>query len=178
MTRTRQISAVDATMRNRVLNQTHSPNAQGKQRGYPCNCSHASRGNTGGLLQKLRSGNTQSLLSGGCSSMREFCDSVQSVTTDLSGLLASIENILPLISTCLSMVQAKDTIPVIASMANAPATLPLTTPNTQLSHQSPKPPATRPESGKQPRPEDIQQLLENPMVKNILASFMQNMANK
>lgn len=204
MNRTRQIPAVDANIRDKILQQPEIP-AQAKIRpNYsPYNQGHMinqPRRNMGNFFNKLRSGNTQALLSNSCSSMREFCNNVQNITTDLSNLLSSIENILPIVTTYLSVTQPRETIAVApetprlsgqyeatlqnAMTASPKPTMPLQSNNYQRPQQNPPPAPTKPapviaeNMPKQPRPEDIQQLLENPLVKNLLTSFMQNTSAK
>lgn len=171
MTRTRQIAAVDSQMRDKALNRP-SPAAYPPYGGYNPRPS---------LLYRLRSSNAPRALLSGCGSMREFCSSVQSITNDINNLLVSIENILPIVATYLSLPPAKDPDPAPLSsrppaMATAEPTE--TTPmlqspasNTLPSNCPPTNPATNNAMPKL-RPEDIQQLLNNPLVKNLMANIL------
>ena len=129
--------------------------------------------------------------------MRELCTSVQSVTNDINNLLTSIENILPIITTYLALpaVKEPEPMPVNRPQYNEPAAIATTN---NFSEPSPlaQEAASHPESAyTQPpiaqtaapqavpanampnnmpklRPEDIQQLLNNPLVKNLMSSIM------
>ena len=98
--------------------------------------------------------------------MREFCSSIQGITAEVNNLLTSIENFLPLINTYLNSIQPRETIAI-------------SSPETENTAQNKVPAAntgTNPTTLPKLRPEDIQQLLENPLVKNLLSSFVQNAA--
>ena len=162
---TRQVSAIDITQKERALELPNPVRREAPH--FSCNCP---RRNNISLLQRLRQSSTQALIVGSCSNMREFCTSIQGITTEVNNLLSTIENFLPLLNTYLNATQTRETIAI--SPANPPkppcettnATIPVSTPSTNLPRQ--------------PRPEDIQQLLENPLVKNLLSSFVQNSAPK
>lgn len=159
---TRQVSAIDITQKERALDCQNQVRREAPH--FSCSCP---RRNNIPLLQRLRQSSTQALIAGSCSNMREFCTSIQGITTEVNNLLSTIENFLPLLNTYLNATQTRETIAI--SPANPPkppceATIPVSTPSTNLPRQ--------------PRPEDIQQLLENPLVKNLLSSFVQNTAPK
>lgn len=170
MSRMRQIPVMDITQQEKVMTQNtpapHSvmrptaPTCRMRPRRVPAN--------------KFRLSDTPTLLSNGCSSVREFCNSVQSITVDLNNLIGSVESILPLVTTYLAAVQAR----------NMPPEQPVAEPPIDVAAPSrvepviepPRPaaPATAPMApNAMPRPEDIQQLLENPLVKNLLTNFIQ-----
>lgn len=128
--------------------------------------SYPARRNNVSILQRLRQSNTQALITGSCSNMREFCSSIQGITTEVNNLLTSIENFLPLINTYLSSIQPRETIAISSPETENTATNKVPTANT----------CTNPTTLPKLRPEDIQQLLENPLVKNLLSSFVQNTA--
>lgn len=188
MSRSRQIPAVDINARERVLNQPHPQSQPNKPRPNAYHYPMQQKRPVNNIMQKIRSGNAQSLISGSCSSMRDFCSNVQSITSDINNLLTSIETILPIIGTYLSATQAKETIPIPTS---APAVNEPVKQAYNLSQPKANQPTatagnnnasninnTRPDNAlKQPRPEDLQQFLENPLVKNVLNNFMQNMTN-
>ena len=161
---TRQVSAIDITQKEKALELPNPVRREAPH--FVCNCPR--RSNIP-FLQRLRQSSTQSFIAGGCSSMREFCSSIQGVTAEVNNLLSTIENILPIINTYLNASQARETIAI--SPANQPN--PISAPIATIPNQTPAPTIA-----KQPRPEDIQQLLENPLVKNLLSSFVQNTAGK
>jgi len=159
MSRYKHIAAVDLT-------RTEKPLTHPAYRRYY----HSS------FLQKLRTADTQTLISDSCASMRDFCDNVQSITIELNRLLNSIETILPLINACLAQSRETITLPQenITKISSAPAAS-VSNVSAQGKIKEPASIATQAQS-KQPKPEDIQQLLENPLIKNILNNFMQNIA--
>ncbi len=176
MSRMRQVPVMDVTQRESVINQNLShpamrpaaPTCRVRPRRMPAN--------------KFRLSDTPALLSSGCSSVREFCNSVQSITVDLNNLIGSVESILPLLTTYLTALQARN-MPAEAQAAEPPIDVAapnrVETPPQQASHTTAAPtaptaPITPSQPAAMPRPEDIQQLLENPLVKNLLTSFMQN----
>ena len=193
MTRTRQIAAVDSQMREKAMQSPAFYNRPGNA-AYPQNNGYGTRQS---LLYRLRTSNAPRLLMSSCGSMRELCTSVQSVTNDINNLLTSIENILPIITTYLALpaVKEPEPMPVNRPQYNAPAAIATTN---NFSEPSPlaQEAASHPESAyTQPpiaqtaapqavpanampnnmpklRPEDIQQLLNNPLVKNLMSSIM------
>lgn len=153
----RHISAIDISQKERP------PEAPFTRReSYPA---YPQRRSNTSLLQKLRQSNTQALITGSCSNMREFCSSIQGITAEINNLLTSVENFLPLINTYLNSVQPRETISITPPEQPAAA----------INKMQAEPIATAPTLPKL-RPEDIQQLLENPLVKNLLSSFVQNAA--
>lgn len=176
MSRMRQVPVMDATQRERVISQNLS---HPTMRPAAPTCRVRPRKNP---VNKFRLSDTPALLSSGCSSVREFCNSVQSITVDLNNLIGSVESILPLLTTYLTALQARN-MPADAQAAEPP--IDVTAPHRveaqpqQASHPTTAPttpaaPVTPAQPAAMPRPEDIQQLLENPLVKNLLTSFMQN----
>ena len=126
------------------------------------------------FFQKLRTTDTQSLISDSCTSMRNFCDSIQLITTELNRLLNSIETILPLLNNCLA--QSRETIVLPQeTITNLPSASAPSVPNIPTQSKEPVSMPTQVQN-KQPKPEDVQQLLENPLVKNMLNHFMQNIS--
>lgn len=144
---------------------------------------------------KFRLSDTPALLSTGCTSLREFCNGIQNITVDLNNLIGSVESILPLLTTYLTTIQARavpeqpvSDIPIDVTVSERPLEEQTVhaTPSAKTTHQamqnqtasqSATPHATIQSSTTQavpvPRPEDLQQLLENPLVKNLMANFMQ-----
>jgi len=132
-------------------------------------CPHYRRVNPS-LLQRLRQSNTQALIADGCSNMRNLCSSIQNITAEVNNLLTSIENFMPLVNTYLTATQARETISVApSSTASYSAANKIPTETVGI---------TQNQNIKQPKPEDIQQLLENPLVKNLLSNFVQNTAGQ
>ena len=170
MSRMRQIPVMDITQRERVINQNLSHPVM---RPTPPPCRVRPRR---GTINKFRLSDTPALISTGCSSVREFCNNVQSITVDLNNLIGSVESILPLLTTYLTALQARSmpseqpvmAEPPIDVAASAHTEQPImrptapTMPNAAVASAPPV-----------PKPEDIQQLLENPLVKNLLNSFLQ-----
>lgn len=154
----RHISAIDISQKERPLEQAYNrPN-------YPI---YPLRRNNASILQKLRQSNTQALITGSCSNMREFCSSIQGITAEVNNLLTSIENFLPLINTYLNSIQPRETIAITPSEQSA----------NPMPNNTPKESGTpAPSALPKLRPEDIQQLLDNPLVKNLLTGFMQSAA--
>ena len=173
MSRMRQIPVTDVTLQERVINQNVShpvmrpaaPNCRVRPRKVPAS--------------KFRLSDTPALISNGCSSGREFCNNVQSITVDLNNLIGSVESILPLLTTYLTALQARSMPaeqppaatepPIEVTAVHRPEEQPAapTAPTAQTT--APAAPINTPPI---PRPEDIQQLLENPLVKNLLNNFM------
>lgn len=199
MTRIRQVPVLDVNQRERALAQTSSyPTYQSNppyQRNVPMsapmngatnrnnNYYRPRRQPTIPVFQKFRLSDTPDLITNGCNSIREFCSSVQSITVDLNNLLGSVESIVPLLTTYLNAVQTRNAINQ-EQQNSAVYTPPIEVP-TSTNHVPTAPPVqpTPVNQNKMPisngpRPEDIQQLLDNPLVKNILTSFIQgNNAN-
>ncbi len=192
MSRMRQVPVMDVTQRERAINQdllhnqnlTHNQNpAHPAMRPTAPTCRVRPRKSPVG---KFRLSDTPALMSSGCSSVREFCNSVQSITVDLNNLIGSVESILPLLTTYLTALQARN-MPNEPQSAEPPidvtATNRVEEPQPQPAPHAPAAPtapaapaaaATPVQPSAMPRPEDLQQLLENPLVKNLLTSFIQN----
>ena len=167
MSRIRQIPVTEVTQHERMISQAM---AQPVMRPAANNFRMRSRKN---MANRLRLSDTPALLSNGCSSVREFCNNVQNITADLNHLIGSVENILPLLTTYLAAIQARNLSAEQPSAMEPP--IEVTAPERPV--QQPQPTAqqqTQAPAAPMPRPEDIQQLLENPLVKNLLTSFMQN----
>lgn len=165
MSRMRQIPVTEVTQHERMVSQTMS---QPVMRPTANNFRMRSRKNA---VNKFRLSDTPALLSNGCSSVREFCNNVQNITADLNHLIGSVENILPLLTTYLAAIQARNLSAEQPSAMEPP--IEVSAPEHPV--QQPQPAAQQQtQAAPMPRPEDIQQLLENPLVKNLLTSFMQN----
>jgi hypothetical protein len=109
------------------------------------------------------------LLSSGCHSVKELCNHVQHITTDLNQLVNSVEHMLPLLTAYVTAVQTRNIMP---------ESLPEPTlKETKLYRIAPEIPV-KPEPPIQPlmtpSPDDLQQLFNNPLVQNMMQSFMQN----
>ena len=145
MSRMRQVPALDVTQTKTYPNNTIAPSTCQRR--------------TNNSAPKFRLSEAPGMISNGCTSLREFCNSIQSITIDLNHLLNSVESLLPLLTAYLATVQNRNNTqpapPVIEQEKAAPAPQVAQAPNV-------------------PGPEDIQQLLDNPLVKNILNSFMQS----
>lgn len=102
MSRMRQIPVTEVTQHERMVSQTMS---QPVMRPTANNFRMRSRKNA---VNKFRLSDTPALLSNGCSSVREFCNNVQNITADLNHLIGSVENILPLLTTYLAAIQARN----------------------------------------------------------------------
>ena len=161
---TRQVSAIDITQKEKALELANPIRREVPH--FSCSCP---RRNNFSLLQRLRQSSTQALIAGSCSNMREFCTSIQGITAEVNNLLSTIENFLPLLNTYLNANQTRETIAISPVNQSKPPYN--SAPTTQ-------PSASATNLPRQPRPEDIQQLLENPLVKNLLSSFVQNTASK
>ena len=198
MSRTRQIPVMDITQRERMLHQTQpqpEPYGNYSQPPYhpmarPAQAAYRPRTRKSSAT-RFRLSDTPSLISNGCSTVRQLCNNVQNITMDLNNLIGSVESMVPLLNTYLAVVQNRNTTqesepePAIdvttqeytapnCTAQRPPVKEPATTQNT-VTNPSQQPiqnmnPATPP----MPRPEDIQQLLENPLVRNLLVGFMQN----
>ena len=165
MSRMRQIPVTEVTQHERMVSQTMS---QPVMRPTANNFRMRSRKNA---VNKFRLSDTPALLSNGCSSVREFCNNVQNITADLNHLIGSVENILPLLTNYLAAIQARNLSAEQPSAMEPP--IEVSAPERPV--QQPQPAAQQQtQAAPMPRPEDIQQLLENPLVKNLLTSFMQN----
>ncbi len=218
MSRTRQIPVMDITQRERMLHQAHpqnEPSATYNQPPYhpmarpmqsPCR-PRAKKS----IAAKFRLSDTPSLISNGCSSVRQLCNNVQNITMDLNNLIGSVENMVPLLNTYLAVVQSRNAAseqelepPIdvtVRDCSTGACTIHEHTPQTQSTKEpmmndqtaqqtassaqaQPQQPINNPSSNipngsasmtpPMPRPEDIQQLLENPLVRNLLTGFMQN----
>lgn len=172
MSRMRQIPAMDVTQREKVMNQ-NMPHPVTRPTASTCRVRPRKM-----PANKFRLSDTPTLLSNGCSSVREFCNSVQSITVDLNNLIGSVESILPLVTTYLAAVQARN-MPPEQQVAEPP--IDVVAPNRVEPVIEPPKPAAAPTTAPMapnamPRPEDIQQLLENPLVKNLLTNFIQGSA--
>jgi len=151
MSRSKYIQAIDITQRDRYITQ---PNYYRKP--YTT------------LWQKIRNGNAQAVFSNGCSSMRSVCDNIQSVACELNQLLNSIEHLLPLLNTYL--LQPKETISITREEPNK------VLPPSSVMAESAK--TENNSAPKQLRAEDLQQLLENPLVKSLLTGVLQNNSSR
>lgn len=158
----RHISAIDIPQKERT-----NENAYIRRDNYPI---YSGRRPNSSFMQKLRQSNTQALITGSCSNMREFCTSIQGITAEVNNLLTSIENFLPLINTYLNSIQPRETIAIASDEAPKIVQNKIPAENAGITPS--------PSIPKQLRPEDIQQLLENPLIKNLLNSFVQSTTAK
>lgn len=193
MSRMRQVPVLDVQQQERYLGQS-APQPRNQQPGvpgYPNSNYHYSHYHNNAsnnynnnynsnynnsrsrrpinIAPKFRLSEAPDLISNGCSSIREFCTGIQSITIDLNNLLSSVESILPLLTTYLATVQAKNSVPPEEEKKEKRPSI-----DVYPVQEATAAPAQQPKMPSMPGPEDIQQLLESPLVKNILASFMQN----
>lgn len=175
MSRMRQIPITEVTQQERVASQNVSHPVT---RPAAPTCRVRSRKAPAG---KFRLSDTPTLISNGCSSVREFCNNVQSITVDLNNLIGSVESMLPLLTTYLTVLQARNLPAEQTTAANEPPieVTPIQRPVEQPAAPTAATvqtaaPSTATNTPPLPRPEDIQQLLENPLVKNLLTNFMHN----
>ena len=177
MSRMRQVPVMDVTQREKAMSHT-LPNANVRPAAQPFRPRSRKV-----PPSKLRLSDTPALLSSGCNSVREFCNNVQNITMDLNQLINSVENILPLLTAYITALQTRnqtaepvtvDT-PIEVSAPNRPEPEPVH--STQPAPQPARPnPSASVQAPPAPRPEDLQQLLENPLVKNLMANFMKTTA--
>lgn len=173
MSRMRQVPVMDVTQREKAM--THTlPNANVRPAAQPFRPRSRKVPSN-----KLRLSDTPALLSSGCNSVREFCNNVQNITMDLNQLINSVENILPLLTAYITALQTRNQntdpisveTPIEVSAPNRPEPEPVHP--TQPARPNPSAAVQAPPT---PRPEDLQQLLENPLVKNLMANFMKTTA--
>ena len=179
MSRMRQVPVMDVTQKEKAMNR-NLPNTTAR----PAAQSFRPRTRKAAPA-KLRLSDTPGLLSSGCSSLREFCNGVQNITVDLNNLIGSVESILPLLNVYITALQTRTAsldssateVPIEVTAAERPepqavsVSQPAQQPNRPDTSSIPAQSSTQPQM---PRPEDLQQLLENPLVKNLMANFMQN----
>lgn len=188
MSRMRQIPVMDVTQRERMMQQTQPVReTMGMQSPMMCHPqSHPIQPVRPRVrkapMAKFRLSDTPALIAGGCHSVRQLCNSVQNITVDLNNLVGSVESMVPLLNTYVTVLQSRNAI------AEQDAEPPIEVSAKESSLQNREPSAAfPPSSGAQshnsaaanapvPRPEDIQALLENPLVRNLLNGFMQNSA--
>ncbi len=190
MSRMRQIPVMDITQREKLMQQNQSTGLgnTAQSAGHPpmhnsirpVQMNHRARVRKAPAA-KFRLSDTPALIAGGCSSVREFCNSVQSITMDLNNLIGSVESMVPLLNTYLTLLQSRS---AIAEQELEPPIEVSTRESTSTNHGctagqssfAPSQPQQSPTSMStpMPRPEDIQSLLENPLVRNLLNGFMQN----
>ena len=196
MSRMRQIPVMDINQREKMLTQNRSPKEPAYASGQSScpTALHPMQMNCRPCYRKLptakfRLTDTPSLIRSGCNSVREFCNGVQHITVDLNHLVSSVESMLPLLTTYLSVLQNRNAMitqdaepvipsePVIESAQTYTQTAAPTT-NTSTSNST----STHPQSISQsiqsmppmPQLEDIEQLLEHPLVHNLLNAMIQN----
>lgn len=190
MSRMRQIPVMDITQREKLMQQNQStglgnitppaghPSMHNTMR--PAQMNHRARVRKVPAA-KFRLSDTPALIAGGCSSVREFCNNVQNITMDLNNLIGSVESMVPLLNTYLTVLQSRSAIaeqeldpPIeVTARESAPANHACTAGQSPFVQSQPQQnPATM--TAPMLRPEDIQNLLENPLVRNLLNGFMQN----
>lgn len=179
MSRMRQVPVMDVTQKEKAMNR-NLPNASVR----PAAQNFRPRTRKASPA-KLRLSDTPGLLSSGCSSLREFCNGVQNITVDLNNLIGSVESILPLLNVYITALQTRTApletsateAPIEVTSAERPEPQAACAPQTVQQPAAPAAPvqsAAQPQTPPMPRPEDLQQLLENPLVKNLMANFMKN----
>ena len=190
MSRMRQIPVMDITQREKMIQQSQPagmeyvahPPMQNAGRPVQMNCRPRVRK---APVSRFRLSDTPALIAGGCSSVREFCNNVQNITMDLNHLIGSVERIVPLLNTYLSMMQNRS----ISAEQELEPPIEMGSDDFRMQCCNEKPlkqncetyaantvpiePAAA-KTAPMPRPEDIQALLENPLVRNLLNGFMQN----
>lgn len=205
MSRMRQIPIMDVRQQERMLQQNQSTGANlggtCPPMCHPPMYNHARPVSTGCKPRmrkppavKFRLSDAPALISTGCSSVRQLCSNVQNITVDLNNLIGSVESMLPLLNTYLTVMQSRcatqeaEIAPPIdvtarecpGQMDSAPHCTEHTCPPPPKEHAMPHAPshsaASSNTAAPMPHPEDIQALLENPLVRNLLNGFMQNSA--
>ncbi len=182
MSRMRQIPAMDVSQRDKLLEQNQFSGMKNTARAYPPVYSGGRPVCRSRMRKppaaKFRLSDAPSLISTGCSSVRQLCSNVQNITMDLNNLMGSVESMVPLLNTYLTVLQNRNVIPeqeleppIEVSVKDCPIqqkATPIAKDCTQPSSVAPNMAAPM------PRPEDMKALLENPLVRNLLTSFMQN----
>ena len=181
MSRMRQIPIMDVSKKEKILQQNQPigrPPTVCVPRSMCPNCRPRTRKIS---ATKFRLTDAPALISNGCSSVREFCNSVQHITVDLNQLIGSVENMVPLLNLYLTTMQNRSI--AIEDDLEPPIDLPSCEPRKTTVVNQPEPTCQACHSSQQnhtainpPKPEDIQQLLENPLVRNLLNGFIQNNA--
>lgn len=177
MSRIRQVPVMDINQREKMLQQNqplyHPPVAASPRPMQP-NCRPRTKRP---FVTKFRLNDTPALIHSGCNSIREFCTNIQNITLDLNHLAGSVESMVPLLNLYLATLQSRN----IGIEQNLEPPIDVSAPNYMAREQRPEPPGQASQPAKPstanlsaPRPEDIQQLLENPLVRNLLNGFMQN----
>ena len=172
MSRMRQVPVMDITLREKVMSR-NLPSVPARSSMQPYRPRPRKM-----PLTKLRLSDTPALLSSGCSSVRELCSNVQHITSDLNQLISSIENILPLLTVYMTAIQTRSSDCIAADIPVRHCPEPQTFSNSHPVSEPAAPIHIDPEPSSvpvppMPRPEDLQQLLDNPLVKNLMQSFMQ-----
>lgn len=163
MSRMRQVPVMDITQREMamsrnqpVVNTRPAPAAV---------CSRAKKA----PIARMHLSDAPALLSSGCHSVKELCTHVQHITADLNQLVNSVEHMLPLLTAYVTALQTRNIMP---ESLPEPALK-----ETELYRIAPEIPV-KPEPPIQPQmtpsPDDLQQLFNNPLVQNMMQSFMQN----
>ncbi len=162
MSRMRQIPVMDITQREKAMSRNQSvmntrpaaPAVRARSKKTPA--------------AKLHLSDAPALLSSGCHSVKELCTHIQHITTDLNQLASSVEHMLPLLTAYVSALQTRNSIAesIPAAASKEPE---LYRPVPEVSEK----PETPAQPQMMPSAEDMQQLLNNPLVQNLMQSFMQ-----
>ena len=185
MSRMRQIPAMDVSQRDRMLEQNQSATIKNNTRAYPpvynntrpvqAMCRPRMRKPP---AAKFRLSDAPALISTGCSSVRQLCSNVQNITMDLNNLMGSVESMVPLINTYLTVLQNRTAIPEQEPEPPIEILAKACSPRHEEPHTAQTNAQTEPSTSTavppMPRPEDMKALLENPVVRNLLTGLMQN----
>ena len=169
MSRMRQIPAMDVSQRERILEQNQFSGMRNTARAYPPVYNNTRPVQAGCRprirkppVAKFRLSDAPALISTGCNSVRQLCSNVQNITMDLNNLMGSVESMVPLLNTYLTILQNRNAIP--EQEANPP--IEVATKTCPIQHEEyPAPPSapTPNMTPPMPRPEDLKALLENPV---------------
>lgn len=163
MSRMRQVPVMDITQREKAL-----------RRNLPVSNTHPIQQSCYTRQKKspaarLHLADAPALLSSGCHSVKELCNHVQHITADLNQLMNSVEHMLPLLTAYVTALQTRSSMP-----ESLPASAPKEPELYRLAPEIPAEAETPVQSQQMPSPEDLQQLFTNPLVQNLMQSFMQN----
>ena len=92
MSRMRQVPVMDITQREKAMSRNLP--VINIRPASPAVCTRAKKT----PAAKLRLSDAPALLSSGCHSVKEVCNHIQHITTDLNQLASSVEHMLPLLS--------------------------------------------------------------------------------
>lgn len=171
MSRMRQVPVMDITQREKAMSRNLP--VINIRPASPAVCARAKKP----PAAKLRLSDAPGLLSSGCHSVKEVCNHIQHITTDLNQLASSVEHMLPLLSAYVTALQTRGSAPELKEPEHYRLAAKDAEKEPELYLFTPKIPA-KPEIPIEPQmtpsPDDLQQLLNNPLVQNMMQSFMQN----